>query len=82
MVPGRLIFKGRVKVKAKFILEQTMVDQKGGRATASAVLLHFFFDAKVHVMPQHPVLLLKVKILYDLASGDISHSLRHYMHSG
>jgi len=32
MVLGRLIFKRRVKVKPKFILEQIMVDQKGGRA--------------------------------------------------
>ena len=55
MVAGRLIFKGRVKVKVKFILEQTMVDQKRCRAIPSAVLLNFFFDAKVHVMPQHPV---------------------------
>lgn len=55
-VPDRLIFKGRVKVNLKFILEQTMVDQKGSRAIACAVVLHFFFDAKVHVIPQHPVL--------------------------
>ena len=44
-IPGRLIFKGRVKVKVKFILEQTMVDQKRNRGIASVVLLHFFFDA-------------------------------------
>ena len=55
-VPDRLIFKGTVKVKVKFILEQTMVDQKGSRAIPSAVLLHFFLDAKVHVMPQRPML--------------------------
>jgi hypothetical protein len=55
-VPGRLIFKERVKVKVKFILKQTMVDQKRSRVIASAVLLHLFFDAKVHVMPQHPAL--------------------------
>ena len=48
--------KGTVKLKVKFILEQTMVDQKGIRALPSAVLLHFFFDAKDHVIPQHPVL--------------------------
>jgi hypothetical protein len=55
-VPGRLIFKGKVKVKVKFILEKTMVDQKRSRDITSVVLLHFFFDAKVHVMPQHPAL--------------------------
>jgi len=55
-VAGHLIFKGRVKVKLKFNLEQNMVDQKGSRATPSAVLLHFFFDPKAHVMPQNPVL--------------------------
>jgi hypothetical protein len=56
MVPGRQIFKGRVKVKVKLTLEQTMVAQRGSRATASAVLLHFVFDAQVDVMTDHGVL--------------------------